>query len=95
MALKDRKIKGSTPVHEFPDKYNALIDELIGQINSLNNQIAIIRREYEDAIQAKESEINALRAEYVRMFDERMESFEDRFDEKMDEFEHKFKKIRD
>lgn len=40
MALTDRKIDGSTPIKNFPEEYNKLIDDLVTEINGLNNLVS-------------------------------------------------------
>lgn len=40
MALTDRKIDGSTPIKNFPEEYNKLIDDLVTEINGLNKLVS-------------------------------------------------------
>ncbi len=40
MTLTDRKIDGSTPIKNFPEEYNKLIDDLVTEINRLNNLVS-------------------------------------------------------
>lgn len=84
MALTNHKIEGSTPVKNFPQEYNSLIDELVSEINRLegiitrqNNTIAALQSE----LAAEEREIKSTLGTW--------------FDQKMDEFENKFVKKTD
>lgn len=84
MALTDNKINGSTPIREFPDKYNTLIDQLVTKINEL-----------EDSIAEKDATIQVLRSQVSRLQSDLRSEFGAWFDQKMDEFENKFVKKED
>ena len=64
-----QKIEDSTPVHGFPEIHNANITELENEIADLNAKL-----EAKDAVIADlktkfNAALNALRAEYLNMFD--------------------------
>lgn len=100
MALTDNKINGNTPVRNFPDVYNNLIDQLVSEINRLNNTINVQNRTIKDL----KSVLYTLTggtgsAENISMeeFSHQVESYLDAryqaiFDRKMEEFEGKFVK---
>lgn len=56
MALVDKKIEGSTPIRDFPQKYNGLIDELVDKINEL-----------EEVIAEKDAKIFKLRSDFITL----------------------------
>ena len=39
MNFNDRKISGSTPLKDFPERYNGLIDNLNSTITELENKL--------------------------------------------------------
>ena len=79
MALTDRKIDGSTPIKNFPEKYNKLIDELVTEINRLNNLVSSKDTEIQNLRTQLTSLQNNLRAEFGAWFDQKMNEFEDTF----------------
>lgn len=81
MALTDRKITGTTPIKDFPQKYDALIDDLVAEINRLNNLIS-----------SKDTEVQNLKAQVIALQNNLKAEFGAWFDQKMDEFEDKFVK---
>ena len=78
MALVDKKISGDTPVRDFPEKYNTLIDELINEINELkqviSNQNTVISNLKSDL----NSALGRMRAEYTQQID----SLDDKYEKK-------------
>jgi predicted nucleic acid-binding Zn-ribbon protein len=81
MALTDRKITGTTPIKDFPQKYDGLIDDLVAEINRLNNLIS-----------SKDTEVQNLKAQVIALQNNLRAEFGAWFDQKMDEFEDKFVK---
>lgn len=79
MALTDRKIDGSTPIKNFPEQYNKLIDELVTEINRLNNLVSSKDTEIQNLRTQLTSLQNNLRAEFGAWFDQKMDKFEDTF----------------
>ena len=78
MALVDKKISGDTPVRDFPEKYNTLIDELINEINELkqviSNQNTVISNLKSDL----NSALGRMRAEYTQQ----IASLDDKYEKK-------------
>ena len=81
MALTDKKINGSTQIKNFPETYNALIDELVTEINRLNNLVS-----------SKDTEIQNLRSQMAVLQNDLRSYFSAWFDQKMNEFENEFVK---
>ena len=81
MALTDKKIDGSTQIKDFPGTYNALIDELITEINRLNNLVS-----------SKDAEVQNLRSQMAVLQTDLRSYFSAWFDRKMNEFENEFVK---
>ena len=79
MALTDRKIEGTTPIKDFPQKYDGLIDDLIAEINRLNNLISSKDTEVQNLKTQVIALQNNLRAEFGAWFDQKMDEFEDTF----------------
>ena len=69
MALTDRKIEGTTPIKDFPKKYDDLIDDIDFEINRLNLLIEQKDTEIEEMKKSFNSALNKLRAEYIAMLD--------------------------
>ncbi len=70
MALTDRKIEGTTPIKDFPQKYDGLIDDIDAEINRLNRLIEQKDTEIRELKESFNSALNRLRAEYIHMIDE-------------------------
>ena len=81
MALTDRKIEGTTPIKDFPQKYDGLIDDLVAEINRLNNLVS-----------SKDTEIQNLRSQMAVLQNDLRSYFSAWFDQKMNEFENEFVK---
>ncbi len=79
MALTDRKITGTTPIKDFPQKYDGLIDDLIAEINRLNNLVSSKDTEVQNLKAQVIALQNNLRAEFGAWFDQKMIEFEDKF----------------
>ena len=76
-----RKISGSTPLKDFPERYNGLISDLNSTIKELN-----------DALNKKTIEIENLKKTISSLETNLKSSFTIWFDKKMDEFENTFEK---
>ena len=81
MNFNDREISGSTPLRDFPEKYNGLISDLNSTIKELN-----------DALNKKTIEIENLKKTISSLETNLKSSFTTWFDKKMDEFENTFEK---
>ena len=81
MALTDRKIEGTTPIKDFPQKYDGLIDDLVAEINRLNNLVS-----------SKDAEVQNLRSQMAVLQNDLRAYFSAWFDQKMNEFENEFVK---
>ena len=79
MALTDRKIDGSTPIKNFPEKYNGLITDLVTEINRLNNLVSSKDKEIQDLRTQLASLEKNLKADFSAWFKQKMDEFEDTF----------------
>lgn len=81
MALTDRKIDGSTPIKNFPEEYNKLIDDLVTEINGLNNLVSSKDKKIENlsnqlaTIQGDlngyvAKQVDAIKEQYAALFQE-------------------------
>ena len=76
MNFNDRKISGSTPLKDFPERYNGLIDNLNSTITELENKL-----------KEKNTEIEILKTMITSLEVDLKASFSAWFDQKMGEFE--------
>ena len=81
MNFNDRKISGSTPLKDFPERYNGLISDLNSKITELEN-----------LLNARNTEILKLKDTIAALERDLKASFSAWFDKKMDEFENTFEK---
>ena len=81
MNFNNREISGSTPLKDFPERYNGLISDLNSTIKELN-----------DALNKKTIEIENLKKTISSLETNLKSSFTIWFDKKMDEFENTFEK---
>lgn len=79
MALTDRKIDGSTPIKNFPEEYNKLIDDLVTEINGLNKLVSSKDEEIEKLSNQLTSLKTNLKADFSTWFDQKMSKFEETF----------------
>ena len=79
MTLTDRKIDGSTPIKNFPEEYNKLIDDLVTEINSLNNLISSKDKEIKNLSNQLTSLQTNLKAYFSTWFDQKMSKFEETY----------------
>ena len=82
MNFNDRKISGSTPLKDFPERYNGLISDLnskITELENLLNEIKILK----DMITSLETNLkDSLKASFGAWFDKKMDEFENTFEKK-------------
>ena len=81
MNFNNREISGSTPLKDFPERYNGLIGDLNDKITEL-----------EDALDKKNTEIDNLKKTITSLEADLKASFSAWFDQKMKEFEDTFEK---
>lgn len=81
MNFNDRKISGSTPLKDFPERYNGLISDLNSKITELEN-----------LLNERNAEILNLKNTIATLETDLKSSLGAWFDQKMDEFENTFEK---
>lgn len=81
MNFNDRKISGSTPLKDFPERYNGLISDLNSKITELEN-----------LLNERNTEILNLKNTIATLETNLKSSLGAWFDQKMDEFENTFEK---
>lgn len=79
MALTDRKIDGSTPIKNFPEEYNKLIDDLVTEINGLKNLVSSKDKEIQNLSNQLALLKTNLKADFSAWFDQKMSKFEETF----------------
>ena len=98
MNFNDRKISGSTPLKDFPERYNGLISDLNSKITELENKLNEIKI-LKDMITSLETNLkDSLKASFGAWFDPKMGKFEQKmqeFDQKLGEFDQKMKEFED
>ena len=83
MNFNDRKISGSTPLKDFPERYNGLIDNLNSTITELENKLKEKNTEIE-ILKTMITSLEAdLKASFSAWFDQKMKEFEDTFEKKI------------
>ena len=81
MNFNNREISGSTPLKDFPERYNGLISDLNDKITDLEN-----------ALDKKNTEIDNLKKTITSLEANLKASFSAWFGQKMNEFENTFEK---
>ena len=82
MNFNDRKISGSTPLKDFPERYNGLISDLNDEITDLENKVNEIKI-LKDMITSLETNLkDSLKASFGAWFDKKMDEFENTFEKK-------------
>lgn len=77
-----RKISGSTPLKDFPERYNGLISDLNSTITELENKIKEKNTEIE-ILKTMITSLEAdLKASFSAWFDQKMSEFEDILEKK-------------
>lgn len=89
MALTDRKIDGSTPIKNFPEEYNKLIDDLVTEINMLNNLVSSKDKEIQNLSNQLASLKTNLKADFSTWFDQKMNEFEETYAKSSDVYSKK------
>lgn len=79
MALTDRKIDGSTPIKNFPEEYNKLIDDLVTEINGLKKLVSSKDKEIQNLSNQLALLKTNLKADFSAWFDQKMSKFEETF----------------
>lgn len=92
MALTDKKIQGSMPIREFPEKYNELIDELGKQLKERDERILDLESELTLLKRYVQNDIPRILAKYQKRYDEYVSSFEN-LNSKMEEIEERIVNI--
>ena len=83
MNFNDRKISGSTPLKDFPERYNGLIDNLNSTITELENKLKEKNTEIE-ILKTMITSLEAnLKASFSAWFGQKMKEFEDTFEKKI------------
>ena len=82
MNFNDRKISGSTPLKDFPERYNGLISDLNSTIKNLEKEINEKNTEIDNLKKTIFSLQNNLRAEFSAWFGQKMDEFENTFEKK-------------
>ena len=91
-----RKISGSTPLKDFPERYNGLISDLNSTIKNLEKEINEKNTEIDNLKKTITSLEANLKASFGVWFDQKMDKFEQKmqeFDQKMGEFDKKIKEF--
>ena len=82
MNFNDRKISGSTPLKDFPERYNGLISDLNVKITDLEKEINKKNTEIDNLKKTIFSLQNNLRAEFSAWFGQKMDEFENTLEKK-------------
>ena len=82
MNFNDRKISGSTPLKDFPERYNGLISDLNDKITDLENALDKKNIEIDNLKKTITSLEADLKASFSAWFDQKMKEFEDTFEKK-------------
>ena len=82
MNFNDRKISGSTPLKDFPERYNGLISDLNEKITNLENALDKKNTEIDNLKKTITSLEADLKASFSAWFDQKMKEFEDTFEKK-------------
>ena len=82
MNFNDRKISGSTPLKDFPERYNGLISDLNSKITDLENALDKKNTEIDNLKKTITSLEANLKASFSAWFGQKMKEFEDTFEKK-------------
>ena len=77
-----RKISGSTPLKDFPERYNGLISDLNSTIKNLEKEINEKNTEIDNLKKTITSLEANLKASFGAWFGQKMKEFEDTFEKK-------------
>lgn len=78
-----RKISGSTPLKDFPERYNGLISDLNDKITDLENALDKKNTEIDNLKKTITSLEANLKASFSAWFGQKMKEFEDTFEKKI------------
>ena len=78
-----RKISGSTPLKDFPERYNGLIGDLNDKITDLENALDKKNIEIDNLKKTITSLEANLKASFGAWFGQKMKEFEDTFEKKI------------
>ena len=78
-----RKISGSTPLKDFPERYNGLISDLNEKITNLENALDKKNTEIDNLKKTITSLEADLKASFSAWFGQKMKEFEDTFEKKI------------
>ena len=82
MNFNNREISGSTPLKDFPERYNGLISDLNDKITDLENALDKKNTEIDNLKKTISSLEADLKASFSAWFDQKMKEFEDTFEKK-------------
>ena len=82
MNFNDKKISGSTPLKDFPERYNGLISDLNEKITDLENALDKKNTEIDNLKKTITSLEADLKASFSAWFDQKMSEFEDTIEKK-------------
>ena len=82
MNFNNREISGSTPLKDFPERYNGLISDLNDKITDLENALDKKNTEIDNLKKTITSLEADLKASFSAWFDQKMKEFEDTFEKK-------------
>ena len=83
MNFNDREISGSTPLKDFPERYNGLISDLNEKITNLENALDKKNTEIDNLKKTITSLEADLKASFSAWFGQKMKEFEDTFEKKI------------
>ena len=83
MNFNDREISGSTPLKDFPERYNGLISDLNEKITALENALDKKNTEIDNLKKTITSLEANLKASFSAWFGQKMKEFEDTFEKKI------------
>ena len=82
MNFNNREISGSTPLKDFPERYNGLISDLNDKITDLENALDNKNTEIDNLKKTITSLEANLKASFSAWFGQKMKEFEDTFEKK-------------
>lgn len=83
MNFNNREISGSTPLKDFPERYNGLISDLNVKITELERLLDKKTIEIENLKKTISSLEADLKASFSAWFGQKMKEFEDTFEKKI------------
>ena len=83
MNFNNREISGSTPLKDFPERYNGLIGDLNDKITDLENALDEKTIEIENLKKTITSLEANLKSSFSAWFGQTMKEFEDTFEKKI------------